>query len=419
MLSNFKLQRILSSIWLRPALFAFAAILVVLLTPALSRLIPQEWVGWVETKAVEQTLSILASSMLAVAIFSLATLFSAFEAAAQAATPRARALMTEDRTAQYAVSTFIGAFLFSILGLVGLNTYLYNEVGIHILFLLSLLVIGIVVFTLVRWIERLGSFGGVEEAIRSVEMATRSALHRDSADPARGGLIRHEPPAHSSHICAEKVGYVQAFDHEALGQLTREHGCAIHIEARPGTLVGPGQPLAWCTRDDTEICDAIRDSFTIGRTRTFEQDPRFGVICLAEIAIRALSPAVNDPGTAINVMSALIRVLDSWSAACRKHAGEAPKYPDLSIPPLQAMDLLNDGFLPIARDGAAYLEVGIRLNKSLAMLRRTDEVRFAEACNTVSAYAESYAGDRLLLDRERACLADLRSRLALETDDAR
>ena len=116
----FLLKRMIRSIWFRPALYALASVLTIGLTPIVAVFIPENWTGWINDGAVEQTLEILASSLLAVAIFALATMFQAFQAAAQAATPRARPLMTEDRTAQTAVSTFIGAFLFSLLALIGL-----------------------------------------------------------------------------------------------------------------------------------------------------------------------------------------------------------------------------------------------------------------------------------------------------------
>lgn len=140
----FRLMKFVRSIWFRPAAYALAAMAAILFTPLLAGLVPDSWAGAVNLESVETTLNILASSMLAVAIFALATMFSAFQAAAQAATPRARPLMTQDRTAQGAISTFVGAFLFSLLGLIGLTTNFYNEAEVLVLFVLSLLLVVIV-----------------------------------------------------------------------------------------------------------------------------------------------------------------------------------------------------------------------------------------------------------------------------------
>ena len=61
--------------------------------------------------------------------------------------------------------------------------------------------------------------------------------------------------------------------------------------------------------EDEDVHKAVAEAFTIGAERTFDQDPRFGLCVLAEIASRALSPAVNDPGTAIDVIGRAVRLL--------------------------------------------------------------------------------------------------------------
>ncbi len=99
---TFYLRRIWQSIWFLPAIYALAAVLAVGVAPVIGGYLPESWVALVEIDALAATLNILASSMLAVAIFSMATMFSAFQAAANSATPRARPLLTQDRTAQTA-----------------------------------------------------------------------------------------------------------------------------------------------------------------------------------------------------------------------------------------------------------------------------------------------------------------------------
>ncbi len=135
----------------------------------------------------------------------------------------------------------------------------------------------------------------------------------------------------------------------------------------------------------------MRGAFVVEAERSFEQDPRFGLAVLAEIASRALSPAVNDPGTAIDVIGRAVRLLQPWA-----HRGEPPPEgavgreetahpgdgnlgekagpdedvacPRVHVPPLAAADLLDDVFAPIARDGAGLIEVQMRLQKALIAL---------------------------------------------------
>ena len=305
-------RQVRRSIWFRPALSALSAVAILAIAPLLGGIVPRPWAAWMTRDAVEKTLTILASSMPAVAIFSVATMFSALQAAAQSATPRARSLMTEDRSAQNAISTFIGAFLFSTVGLIGITTGFYDEVGQFIVFVLSLALIGLVTYTLIGWIQRLSRIGGVEEAIRTIEVATKEALQRDAKAPAFGGRMASRPKK-GVEIHAEEVGYVQSVDADELELAAKEADTIVHIVARPGSLVGPGSVLAIADSKVEDFEKRVRKTFALGTSRTFDEDPRFGLICLSEIASRALSPAVNDPGTAISVLRAMTRLLVDWS----------------------------------------------------------------------------------------------------------
>jgi uncharacterized membrane protein len=86
----------------------------------------------------------------------------------------------------------------------------------------------------------------------------------------------------------------------------------------PGTFCTPNRPVAWVIREASgrvsdEDAEAIAATFVIGGSRVFDQDPRFGLLVLSEIASLALSPAVNDPGTAIDVTNTLVRLFVMWN----------------------------------------------------------------------------------------------------------
>jgi uncharacterized membrane protein len=89
------------------------------------------------------------------------------------------------------------------------------------------------------------------------------------------------------------------------------------VAALPGTFVAPGRALAYVTADSGVLSDIdtsqIAQTFLIRDDRIFDEDPRFGLIVLSEIASRALSPAVNDPGTAIDIIGTFVRLFARWS----------------------------------------------------------------------------------------------------------
>ncbi len=87
---------------------------------------------------------------------------------------------------------------------------------------------------------------------------------------------------------------------------------------------------------------ALLRCVTIGDRRSFDQDPRFGVCVLTEVASRALSPATNDLGTAVDVVGRLLRVLAAWAEPSE---ADEPAFAEVLVPPLRVDDLFDDAFL--------------------------------------------------------------------------
>lgn len=167
----------------------------------------------------------------------------------------------------------------------------------------------------------------------------------------------------------------QPFAHRGVERVIRDEDvvvrCTIRVLERPGAFVDPHDALVVVAAKEEleeESAKRIRGCFQLGDTRRVGSDPRFGMILLSEIADRALSPAVNDPGTAIAVLGIQIRLMETWS----KHLTEthAVKYANVEVSPLDPDDLLDDAFTAISRDGAAMFEIGSRIQKSLAVLAR-------------------------------------------------
>jgi uncharacterized membrane protein len=98
-------------------------------------------------------------------------------------------------------------------------------------------------------------------------------------------------------VFSDAIGYVQHVDVAALEEQAKQAGVQVYVTALPGAFAAASRPVALVMGPDNEdMCHAISSAFTVAAERTFEQDPRFGLCVLSEIASRALSPAVNDPG---------------------------------------------------------------------------------------------------------------------------
>jgi uncharacterized membrane protein len=382
---GFAVSRAVRAIWFRPAVYVLAAVATLAVSMVLGPFVSDELARRVGAEGVDRILGILASGMLAVAVFSLTTMVAAMQAVSQAATPRVRRLLVEDRTAQNAISTFVGTFLFSLLGIVALSTGLYDLSGRFVLLIITLCLIVVVVVTLISWIQKLSHIGGVEEAVDRVEKATRRAFQ--AAQPRYGCRRTAAVPRGAQAVHSTRIGYVQHFDEARLGTLTESLGVAIHVVALPGSYVDPTHPLAMVEAEpDEDVQRDIRSAFVIGGGRTFDTDPRFGLLVLSEIASRALSSGVNDPGTAIDVVGTLTRIL----VECGKPWGEGKheiRCPRLTLPEIDPVDIFADAFRGIARDGAGLLEVQVRLHKGLATLAAVDPQLFGKAAREMSKEA--------------------------------
>jgi uncharacterized membrane protein len=402
------LVRMTRRLWFRAALYALVGIGTALLGAMLRPWLPEGMATRIGASAVGNILGILASSMLAVTTFSLSIMVSAYSTAGSNATPRAAILLVEDSIAQRALATFIGMFLFSVVGLIALSTGIYGDSGRLVLFGVTIVMIVVIVITLLRWIDQLSRLGRVAETIDRVERAARKALQERAEAPHLHASPWEPPGADTIPVHGDRVGYVAHVDLAALQSLAEEHACSLWVEAGAGHFATPDQPLA---RLSIHVAEPVRkqllDAFVVTDQRDFAQDPRFGLVVLTEIAQRALSPAVNDPGTAIDVIGTVTRLLCDWASTSRHTAGNGhrvpppPRHARVHLRALDPRDLLDDVYAPLARDGAGMLEVGIRLQKSLATLAAQGQPALREAARIQAERALQLAAEKLPLADDR------------------
>lgn len=402
------ITRHLRKIWVRVVLFALLAVFSVAIAQLAAPLIPSGYAMQIGGESLDQVLNILASSMLAVTTFSLGIAVSAFAAAARSATPRATALLEEDSTAQNVLATFLGAFLFSLVGIIALQAGYYTDKGRLVLFVTTGFVIAAVVIALLRWISHLMNFGRMDDTLDRVEAAATTALADRLDAPYLGGMPIQGPiPESCIPVFAPDTGYVQHIDVGKIADCADAQNVKVWLNVLPGSFVHQACPLFYASRDLVgDEAETMRNAFTIGAERDFDQDPRFGLIVMTEIASRALSPAVNDPGTAISVLGRLVRILSQWT----KERELNIQYKSVFVPALDPADIIVDGFRPIARDGAAMIEVQIRLQKALGAVAATGQEELAAAARAMASEA---------LERARLVLSDTDSQMLAEVHGQR
>ncbi|WP_029524086.1 DUF2254 domain-containing protein [Polaromonas glacialis] len=408
------LQRLLRKTWLRCALFSLVALLAVTLAKLFGQFIPEDIALKLGSDSIGSLLNILATSMLTVAVFSASTMVSSFAAVASTATPRASQLLIEDSTIQNTLATFVGAFLYSVIALVGLNAQIYGGGGRLVLFGFTLVILLVVVIVLLRWLDYLSVLGRMGETISRVEAATTKAMAQRLQKPFMGGRKQAEGASGEQTLRAPATGFVQHVSMDILQECAERTDAMIHLHVQPGDFVEPSTVIASSTRAlDTEGCKAVADAVLIGAARTFDYDPRFGLRVMGEIAARALSPAVNDPGTAIEVLATAVRTMIYWVDGQR--APNKSTLPDdsqavqaefdrVSAPDLREAGMLTDVFDPLARHGALAVDVGVALQHALASLRRLNHAAFNPVLDQISREAIQRAAHAGLFEPDLECL---------------
>lgn len=416
---RFILDRIREKLWVKPLLICALSIGAVFLAELVDTAGLERFVPAITRESIEYLLKTMASSMLMMATFAVASMVAAFASASRAATPRAFPLVVGDGLSQNTLSAFIGAFIYSVVALLALmNGYFSEKAGQFFLFILTIFVLAMIIIMFIRWVDSIARLGRVVHTIDVVEKTAADAIRKRQKAPHLGCVAAELPPADGSkEIVGKCIGYLQRIDAEALQKRATASKLKIHVAALPGTFCAPNRPLAWVVaeapgRVSDEDSEAIADAFVLGDSRIFDQDPRFGLVVLSEIASRALSPAVNDPGTAIDVTGRFVRLFVTWHECSKPHESCQVNFDRVAAPELCLADAFDDAFTGTARDGASMVEVVVRLLKALEALSamgkgemRENALRHARLA-LVRAETALNAPEDLLAVREAAKFAE-------------
>lgn len=366
---KFFIKHVTEKLWFKPLIFCLLSIAGALVAHLADDSFMVDIVPDIEKSSLEDLLSTISTSMLVIAIFAVGSMLSAFSAASGTATPRSFKLIVADDVSQNALSVYIGSFIFSIVASIASKNGFYGQAGYFTLFILTLAIFGLVIITFLRWVERIAKLGRLGHTISKVESATSTALQERIKTPLLGGIPVINRIENSTPLFSNQIGYVQYIDMDKLQQLAENKMVHFLLNCLPGTFVTPDKPVAFIIGTNVSLSSEeqtkLKKAFTIATSRSFHDDPRFGLIALSEIASRALSPGINDPGTAIAILGSHVRLFSLWVEEEKKKAPAKVNYDRIEVPEVSTADMFDDAFRPIARDGANNLEVMIRLQKAL------------------------------------------------------
>ncbi len=400
----YKARQVSRKLWVRAALISVLAILSLALPPLTNSWLPETFLRDIDEAKARSLLDILANSMLAVTTFSLTIMVTAHFAASSQVTPRAHRILRSDTRTQTVLATFIGAFVFALASIVMLQVGLLNQSHYPVVYLMTILVIALVIGAILRWIDHLSALGSMEETVRRVEEHARTAIGFRNDNPYLGGHrwpLLDALPEDAHEVAAPRSGFVQHIDSTGLGECAGKRGERAFLLVQPGDWIAEGAPLMLYDGDDPdeETEKAYADAFILGDTRTFVQDFEFGLIVMSEIAQRALSPAMNDPRTAIDVIARIVGLVGE--IAPEVEPGEV-RAPGVYARPMQVYPALENAFDPIARDGSGHREIQQHLQIAFRHLAEHRVGDVAEAARLLSRRALLYADAGLPLREDVA-----------------
>lgn len=298
--------------WLLPALMIVAGILLAFGFISLDRsdLIPKSvisgpWLYNGGATGARTLLGVVASSTIGVAGTVFSITIAALTLAAGQMGPRLLRNFTSDRGNQFTLGAFLGTFSYALMVLRTVRTKTDGEFVPHVALSVGIVLAFVCVATLIFFVGHMASRINVDTVIELVSSDVRVAIRRLTSDEPGTS-----PPPESSWrgavpVFDQRQGYLQQLDDDGLADWAAEHDTAIRLLARPGTYIFPGTPIALIYPSVEGADAAIRNATALGAHRVSSADIEFAIGQLVEVAVRALSPGINDPHTAISVLDRL------------------------------------------------------------------------------------------------------------------
>jgi len=383
-------RRYSHKLWVRVVLMGLLALVATWIGQLAGALIPAKLARSIDGGSADRLLQLIAAAMLSVTIFSITVMVSVFQSSSTQWTPRVHRLILQDRTTQNTLAVFIGAYVYALTGIILRELGVYGDDRAFVLFWMTVAVIVLIVVYLIRWVLHLQGFGQLIDTTRQVEEVTRRELRARLERPCLGARpLVGEVPLEARAVNAWQSGYLEQIYPEALNAAGQRHGVRIYLSTGIGHFVFQDAPLVQVQvqisgeePDWDALRTDLRETVVISDLRNYDQDPRFGLIVMSEIGSKALSPGVNDPGTAIDVITRIGRIL--WDYRDETESDPETLLAHLFVAPLDPADLLRDGFGALSRNGAGTLEVQQRLQQTLAGLMRHPDPGMCRAARAMA-----------------------------------
>ncbi|MAY74866.1 MAG: hypothetical protein CMJ31_09180 [Phycisphaerae bacterium] len=310
-------DRFRTSLWFLPAIMVSGALGLAAATPFIEGLMPDAWADRIvlvfsgRADGARAVLTTIATATIGVAGVLFSMTIVSLQLASSQFGPRLLRTFLRDRSNQLVLGTFLGTFLYCIVVLPSFDTSDDSQSGPNIAVTIAALLAMASLAMLVYFIDHVAQSIHVDAVINSVSEELGSVIDElypeniggDQDEPVAQG---HEALLHDGeliNVLSEKSGYIRFLNGDQVLKCAKQHNLFVRIELVPGAFVMHGECLAtvWArTSVPAAVTDALKSAFVLGAHRTALQDILFAFEQISEVAMRAMSPGINDPTTAVH-----------------------------------------------------------------------------------------------------------------------
>lgn len=310
---RYKLRQYLrTSLWILPACGGLAALGLINGLDWIER--HAGWQSRFEAGAALAMFGALAGAMFTFIVFLSSTLLLVLQLASAQLSPRMIGLVYRDRVTRFALTLFTFTFTLTLGVLLRIDTSVPALMA-HVAAYCCLLSLGVFLFLVDHLGRVLRPSGALRFLARTGHEVIRNVYPRqltgqqESPEP-RKDILRGEPACTIPNL---RDGVLLAFDLQGLVALAKQADCVIELVPEVGDFVAADSPLFRIFTDKAPrpSASALRQSIALGQERTLRQDPALAFRIIVDIASKALSPAINDPTTAVLAIDQIHHLLRS------------------------------------------------------------------------------------------------------------
>lgn len=412
-----------NSIWVLPVVGMLAALGAARLLHWVEEV--QGWASRIDPDTGRAVLGTVAASLFTFVVFVSSALLVAVQLASAQLTPRVIALIYKDPVTRFALTFFVFAYAFSLAALVRIQAAV-PLLTAHTAAYSCVACLGVFLYMIDHVGKALRPSGALGAVAREGRKVIDSVYPRPASDPRAAAAAPTESlpggqPA--ATVDSPWDGVVLAFDPAGLVALARRADCVIEMVPQVGDHVAMGTPLFRVYPAGAPVPPgALCGSVAVGQERTLEQDPTIAFRILVDIASKALSPAINDPTTAVLALDQIHHLLRRISGRCldtgvvRDGSGRVrlvyrtPDWEDFVRLAVTEIRQFGGASIQVARRMRAMLESLIRtlpedraslLRRELDLLKRSSDRCFPEPEDRALAEVSDFQGVGGTLERDQ------------------